>query len=225
MTAPDGTQSGADPSVSGAGGSTGTGSAGDGTQSGAGTAGDGTATTGTDTNAQSGGKVYTEDEVQALRARMQAADQRAAQNEAALKQIRDKDLPAVEKMTRDLAEAQTKLKESDAAMAQLRVENAFLTDNTHTWRNPATALKLLDRSKVTVDSDGTVTGMKDALAALAKSDDYLLAPKAPAEGEGAGSGGTPPPLGTPPANSGTGTGGTSQAAMNKRFPALRTRIG
>lgn len=226
MTDPNGAQSGTDPNAqSGGSGSTGTGAAGDGTQSGAGT-GTGTTGTGTAETGQSANvRTYTEEEVNQLRARMQAADQRAAANEAQLKQIRDKDLPAIEKMTRDLAERDTQLKDANTALSNLRVENAFLTDNTHKWRNSATAMKLLDRSKVTVDSDGTVAGMKDALAALAKSDAYLLEPTVEGDGTGDGKGSVTPPLGTPPANGGTGAGGTTQAAMNKRFPALRTRIG
>lgn len=221
MTLPTGPQSGVDPAASGGDGSTGTGTTGDGTQSGAGT---GTGTT-EPAAGQSATRTYTEEEVTALRERMRAADQRAAANEAQLKQLRDKDLPAVEKMAKDLAEAQAAAAETAAALNAMRIENAFLTDNTHKWRNPASAMKLLDRSKITVDADGTVSGMKDALAALAKSDEYLLEPAPAGEGDGAGKGTPTPPLGTPPANGGTGTGANTASAMQKRFPALRSRVG
>lgn len=222
MTNPEGGQSATDPTGQSAGGSTGTGTAGDPGQSAGGTG------TGTDPNAAAGAgqsaDLVQRAEYEALRARLAAADKRAADNEAALKQIRDKDMPAIEKMTRDLAERDAQLAQQTTELNAKRIENAFLTDNTHKWRNPATAMRLLDQSKILVDSDGTVSGMKDALAALAKSDEYLLAP---VEGDGGGDGKPPatPPLGTPPANGGTGTGASSASAMQKRFPALRTRIG
>lgn len=209
---------GTDPSVQ----SGGTGSAtGDGTTS------TGVSDSGTDSanaaasSAQSA--TYTQAEYDALRIRMQEADRRSSAFEAEMKAIRDKDLPAMEKLTRDLTEAQAQVVKMEADTQNMRVENAFLTDNTHAWQNPATALKLLDRSKITIDSEGNVAGLKDALAALAKSDAYLLKPAA-------ADGGAPPagkaPLGTPPANGGVGGGTTPSAdALGKRFPALRTRLG
>jgi len=222
MTDPLGGAGGADPNAqSGVNGDQGTangGAAGEGAQGGAGqtgTAGDGSAS----------GQVFTQAEYDAVKARMVAADKRASDNEAALKQLRDKDLPEMQKLQRDVAEQAKLLEQATQATAGLRIENAFLTDNTHKWRNPGTALKLLDRSKVMVDSDGTVTGMKDALSALAKSDPYLL--EDTAAGDGAATGGAAkPPLGTPPANAGLGGGSKPSAdAMAARFPAMRTRLG
>lgn len=224
MTDPLGGAGGTDPNAqSGGDGNQGTG---DGTQAGAQSGAPGTGD-GTQGSGQSA--TFTQAEYDALKARMQAADQRASKAEADAKLIRDKDLPEMQKMTRDLAEATETIKTVTAANADLRIANAFLTDSTQKWRNPGTALKLLDRSKITVDSDGTVTGMKDALSALAKSDPYLLEDT---QGGDGGSGGTgqgqqgTPPVGTPPANGGLG-GGTKPTAdaMKSRFPALRTRLG
>jgi Phage minor structural protein GP20 len=162
-----------------------------------------------------------------LKAQLQAADKRFSDTDAALKQLRDKDMPELQKLQRDLTETQQMMSAMKAANEQLRVENAFLTDNTHDWHSPAAALQLLDRSKVLVDADGNVTGMKDALKALAQANPFLLKPK-PAEGDGEGTGtGTPPPPGTAPANGGIGQQAATtpdKEAMAKRFPALRQRM-
>lgn len=214
MTAPDpNAQSGdgTDPQsgqAGGEGGSTGTGAqSGDSGQSGS--------TTGTGT------ETVTKAEFDALRARMQAADQRASKAEGDLKQLRDKDLPEMEKVKKDLAEAAEERDKLRATNRDLQISNAFLTDNTYEWRNPATALKLLDRSKLDFDGEGNVTGMKNALEALAKSDDYLLKPKADGGGDGDGKQTGPP--GTAAGNGAPGNTGSGKGKLEGRFSALRGR--
>lgn len=159
-----------------------------------------------------------------LRAQLAAADKKRQEAESALAQIRDKDMPALQKAERDLQTATAALAERDATISAQRVEIAFLTDNTRDWHNPGAALQLLDRSKITVGQDGTVTGMKDALTALATAHPYLLKPAA--ADAGGGTGGTPPAPGTAPANGGIapqqGTKPTVDQ-LGKRFPALRQR--
>lgn len=59
--------------------------------------------------------------------------------------------------------------------AQLQIKIAALGDTTYKWKNPATALKLMDTSNVEVDAKGQVTGLKAALDKLASTDAYLLA--------------------------------------------------
>lgn len=219
MAQPDGAQSGTDPNA----------------QSGGTGNGDGTGATGASGTPEAGatgtpaadatasGQTFSAQEYEALKARMVAADKRAAEKEAELKQLVDKDLPEMDKLRRDFEAEKTRADQATAELASMRVEIAFLKDNTHQWQNPATALKLLDRSKITVDpATGEISGMKQALEALTKSDAYLLKPK-PAEGEGDGgtSGGT---LGTPPANGGaTSSNNPSKEAMQKRFSAMRSR--
>ncbi len=61
-----------------------------------------------------------------------------------------------------------------AAIKELRLNNAFLSDNTYDWADPADALKLADLSGVEIDKDGTVTGMKEALDKLAKDKPHLV---------------------------------------------------
>lgn len=154
-----------------------------------------------------------------LRAQLQAADQNRAKAESDLKQLRDKDLPEMDKLRRDNQELAAKAEAASKALEATRLENAFLThaDDKIKWRNPATALKLLDRSKITIDSDGNVVGMKDAIEALAKSDPYLLEDKTPAEPQ------EPPVGGTLPGNNGGSGTKPDKNKMAARFPAMRTR--
>jgi len=182
----------------------------------------------TGTTATDGGQsTVSRAEFDQLRAQLAAADKKRADAEAAHAQLRDKDMPALQKAERDLQVATATLAERDAVITQQRVEIAFLTDNTREWHNPGAALQLLDRSKITVDADGKVMGMKDALTALATAHPYLLKP-APAGDANGGTGQQAPPAGpgTAPANGGiapqSGTKPTV-ADLGKRFPALRQR--
>lgn len=216
MAQPDGA-SGTDPNAPQSGGTgTGDGTGATGAQSGTPEAGAGS----TPEGAAASGQTVSQAEYEALKARMVAADQRAAAEAAKYKQLVEKDLPELDKLKGELQETQTREKAATEALSSLQIENAFLKDNTFTWQNPATALKLLDRSKITVDqTSGEISGMKQALEALSKSDAYLLKPAAAPEG-----GDNTPPLGTPPANGGAGaTNGNTKAQQVKRFPAMRDR--
>lgn len=151
--------------------------------------------------------------------RARAADQRAAAAETALAQLRDKDLPEHEKLKRDYTETLAALEAAREQNRTLAVGNAFSQDNTYDWHNPSAALGMIDRTKVEVAADGTVTGMKLAIKALAEANPWMLRPK---------SDGSPaaPAVGVPPIN-GTGAGktGTNTSEQAKRFPGLRTRLG
>jgi chromosome segregation ATPase len=205
----DGTQSGAD-----------------GTQSGTGeTTTDSGTTTATDTSTQSGADTTNTNteadrakaEAESFRERMRAADQRAAKFEQELKQLRDKDLPEAEKLKRDYAETQKQVETLQETNTKLALHVAFLSDNTYTWHNPDRALKLVDLSQVEVGTDGKVSGLKDALKALATSDPYLIKQEAKEE--------TTPPGSTAPGNNGSnGTGKPKATAMTSRFPVMRTRV-
>lgn len=213
MTTPDGGQSATTGTPSGAEGTPG---------AGAGT----TEPTGQSTGTQTTGTPAVEPEAtvarkdfEAVTNQLRAADQKRAAAEAALQQLRDKDLPAMEKLTRDNGELAKQVETLTKTLETTRLENAFLThaDDKIVWQNPTTALKLLDRSKITIDSDGNVLGMADAIAALAKSDAYLLKPKdAPEQQE-------PPVGGTLPGTNGKTTVTPDKNKMAARFPALRTR--
>lgn len=204
----EGTQSGADGSQSGTGESTTDGATSTtdaGTQS-------GTQTTQTNTEAE-----QARAEAESLRERMKAADRRAADFEAKLKQLTDKDLPEAQKLQRDYQAAQdqnVKLQETNRSLA---LQVAFLSDNTYSWHNPERALKLVDLDQLEIGEDGKVSGLKDALKALATSDPYLVKQAATEQEK------TTPP-GTAPGNNGTSGGGKPKVAqMTSRFPVMRTR--
>lgn len=117
-----------------------------------------------------------------------------------IKASRDKALKEKAKAKADLAAAQkelAKLKKdgdtrSDAERAadsektvtglqdtirDLRIQNAFLSDNTHAWHDPKVALQLVNLDEVEIDEDGTVTGLKEALDEVAKNNKFLVKPK------------------------------------------------
>jgi len=197
----------------------------EGTQSGA---GETTGTTGTtesgtsDAGTQSGAAAPTEaerlaQELAQQRTRTNAADQRAAKIEAELKQLRDKDLPEAEKLQRDFQEAQKQVEQLQTANKDLALKVAFLKDNTHTWHDPESALKLADLAQVEIQADGTVNGLKDALKALATSHPYLVKQGTEAVKQ--------EPGGTAPGNNGTAGGRTASAkSMASRIPALNSRV-
>lgn len=157
------------------------------------------------------------EEFDAVRNRMTAADQRASKAEQELQKLRDKDLPEAEKLKRDYETSQKQVTELQATNQKLALEVAFLKDNTYTWHNPQSALKLVDMSQVTINEDGSVSGLKDALKALATSNDYLVKKEAAA-------------VETPPAGTATGNNGGSSSTkpstkgMAARLPALATRV-
>ena len=214
-------------------------SAATGTGQSAGTGDQGTSTA-TDTSGQSaatgttattppadGQSAVSREEFDRLRAQLAAADKARAEAQAAHAQLRDKDMPEMQKLQRDFQEAAAKVEALTTANQSLRVENAFImtAPGEYDWYNPSAALQLLDRSKITVDADGNVQGMKDALKALALAHPYLLKPKA---SDDQGSQGNPPPPGTSPATGGIARPAGTQpdvAAMTSRFPALKQRLG
>lgn len=221
MTDPLGAQSGAGGEGQSAGATDqGTGNAANaGAQSGAGATG----TTPTD----AGQSTVAREDYERLRTQLAAADQKRQQAEAAHAQLRDRDVPALQKAERDLVAATAAVSERDATIASMRVELAFFTDNTKDWHNSSLAIQSLDRSRITVDSEGKVLGMKDALEALAKAHPYLLKPAPAADGQG-GTGTPPAPLapGTAPANGGIAPPAGAKpttAELGRRFPALRQR--
>jgi phosphoenolpyruvate synthase/pyruvate phosphate dikinase len=205
---------------------------GDGTQSGAGETQSGTAdettttaTTGTGEGTQSGtATVDTADlerraaEAESLRERMKAADKRAADFEAKLRQLTEKDMPEAEKMKRDFETAQQQVTQLQETNRSLALKVAFLSDNTYSWHNPERALKLVDLDQLEIDADGKVSGLNDALKALATSDPYLVKQDVKTEDNK-----TPP--GTAPGNNGSnGSGQKPAKQLESRFPVLRTRV-
>lgn len=165
-------------------------------------------------------RVPTQAEYDAIKNQLRAADQRRDAAEKDAKALRDAQLSEEEKRKRDLAEAQAELAKRDEAVKQLKLENAFVTDNTYDWHDPKTALKVADLSGVTIDDAGKVTGLKEALKATAESNPWMVKPK---DGVTAPSGGAPAGSTGVGSSAGANASGVSRTDLEKKFPALRGR--
>lgn len=106
--------------------------------------------------------------------KFQSEKERADDLAAKLKEIEEAGLEEGEKVKRQNEELTATVTTLTEANQLLRLENAFLTDNTYSWHNPKRALKLVDLSEVEIADDGTVKGLDNALKNLAKSDPYLI---------------------------------------------------
>lgn len=203
----EGTQSGADGTQSGAGDTT--------TDSTKPTTGTGTQSSAQDTKPDTADLERRASEADSLRERMKAADQRASKFEEELKKLRDKDLPEAEKLKRDFEDTQKQVTTLQETNNKLALQVAFLSDNTYAWHNPERALKLVDLSQVEIDGNGKVSGLKDALKALATSDAYLIKQEVKEEVK---------PPGTSPGNNGSSNASKPDTkSMAQRFPVMRTR--
>lgn len=118
-------------------------------------------------------------DLEAIEKRMKAADRRAEAAEKALKEKTDAEKGELQKAQDDLKEVQTALEETQKVIMSLRLENAFLTANKHTWHEPETALNLAQSAGYLddiVDEDGKVDkpALSKALDRLAKDKQYLV---------------------------------------------------
>lgn len=155
-----------------------------------------------------------------LKARLQAADQNREKAQQELRQLKDKDLPELDKLKRELEEKTAAVEALTTKVREQAIDSAFFNANKHTWHDPRAARKLLDMSGVDVAEDGTVSGMEAAVAALAKANPWMLKTDTAGAGAGSASG-----AGAPPMNGRTGTtnNGENTKALEQRFPALRSR--
>jgi hypothetical protein len=96
--------------------------------------------------------------------------------QARLKEIDDADKSETERLNSKIIEQEKRIAELVGVNKELSIKNAFLADKKHAWRNPDSALKLLDLGEVDIDEDGKITGLDKAIKKLADSDSYLLEP-------------------------------------------------
>jgi hypothetical protein len=117
--------------------------------------------------------------------RMKAADRRAAAEQKAKEELAAKiaeaekaTLTDIEKAKRDAEEALKAREETAIALRSERLRNAFLAaEGNIQWQDPSDAYAILLRDfmeGVEIAEDGKVTGMKEAVAALAKKKSYLV---------------------------------------------------
>jgi len=156
----------------------------------------------------------------ALMERMRAADKNRTAAETRLRELEDKEKGELEIAQRDLEEHKGKVTQLQSENRELRIQNAFLASNTYKWHDPEAALALADLSNVVIGEDGKVTGLKEALEALAKSKPFLLA-----EEDGGDDKKLPTdPTGGPKDGKKPKNEGPSNEDLARRFPALAGRL-
>lgn len=98
---------------------------------------------------------------------------------AELEQIKQKDMSELQKAQTAAAKAEKANEELQSRVEGMQVELAFLKipRDKHDWHDPGAALTLLmaeHRDSLSLEDDGTVTGLDEAVKALAKKHKYLL---------------------------------------------------
>lgn len=142
------------------------------------------------------------EEFEALRKQLSAADKNKSAAEKKLKEIEDSKKDELTKATERVTELEKAHEDDARELAQLRLQNAFLSANTGiTWHDPGDALALAERKgylSEVVKEDGTVdTGKLTAkLKEMAKASPHLV--KSGKEEDAGASGGE---------NKGSATGG------------------
>lgn len=140
------------------------------------------------------------------------------------KQVEDADKTEVEQLKGQVADVTKERDGLATELTQHKLELAFYKCGAAAQlRDPSDALKFLDLKEIKVDEDGEVPteDMKKAVDTLIKSKPYLARTDDDDSGEGEGSGEGQP--------SGRQTNGrktkkdADQAALEKKFPALRGR--
>lgn len=116
---------------------------------------------------------------EALRRRMKAADRARAAAEAELQKIRDKDKTELERAQTALTDLEKNVENLQGEVSTLRLQNAFLTSNSHKWHDGDTALALAEKKgylEDVVDDEGVVDkkALGKALDRLAKEHKYLV---------------------------------------------------
>lgn len=154
--------------------------------------------------------------------RMKAADKRASELEAEKKKDEDAKKDELQKAQDKVTELEQSVEDAQKTIKSLRLENAFLTANKHTWHNPDVAMKLAqDQGYIEdiIDEDGKVdkTALSKALDRLAKEHEYLVKkPEKQDDDEPDGPSGEP-------AGGRSGNGKDTAAnnqKMRSRFPVL-----
>lgn len=169
-----------------------------------------------DKKTEASAQVVTREEYDAVMRRMQAADKRASDEAAARKQLEDKGKDELTRSQERVKELEQSVQQSEAQLQKLRLQNAFLSDVSHSWHDPSDVLRfVMDDDLVTIDDNGNVQGMKAALDKLAKGKPYLVKPKDESAAGAAGKSG---------ADMNSGSGGNKEpdtAALRNKYPALR----
>lgn len=184
-----------------------------------------TADTGAQTTGNADGKATTDagdntapttvtiEEFNQLKARMVAADRRAAALEKEKADKAKADMTEVERLKADAEEAKAAREQDKAALVDAKVQNAFLANTSSVWADPEDAYLVLRThfmDGVEVDDKGKVSGMDAAIKAMAKKKPHLVKSEASSEATGSGHNGR---------RKGEETD-ADKTSRNSRFPAM-----
>lgn len=179
--------------------------------------------------------VYTEGDMEKIRRRMRAADQRAARLEQENRQLKVGAKPKADEApdkapAADTSEADDKAAKAEARARSLAVQNAFLKANTVNWVDSDDALKFINLDEIDVDDDGTVDRkqLARALKVLAKRKPHLVKPEVQSDADDDGEDGDEAQSGrrTAPAMNGKRKGAKktpTRQDLAKTFPVLNRR--
>lgn len=164
--------------------------------------------------------------LEAAKKRMKAADQRATAAEAELQKIRDKDKTDLERAQSESKDLQDKVDTLSGELTTLRLQNAFLTANSHKWHDADSALALAEKKGMltdVVDDDGVVDkkALGKALDRLAKEHKYLVNSGKDDKDDDEPDGPSGEPAGRRSDNSKDDKAKSAQ--LRKRFPVLNNR--
>lgn len=118
-----------------------------------------------------------EAEISRVKKHRSEADKKKSAAEKELQELKNKDLPDVERLKKELEEARQEGTASRSALNALALTNSFLVASQKqsvNWHDPEVAQAALDREGVEVDKDGKVTGMAEAVKKLAKAKPFLV---------------------------------------------------
>lgn len=183
-----------------------------------GSSGDGEGGSGSADDVKDPDKKRLSDEAAKHRVAAKTEKDRADALAAKLKQFEDKDKTEFEKVQRDLEETKAELAKHREITKNQAVDLAFFKGGAAAlFKNPATALKLLDVSDIAPDDEGNVdtAEIKKRADALLKAEPYLAkGDDSAGDDEGSPSGGT---------NNGKrgNKGELDKEKLAKKFPALR----
>jgi len=150
-----------------------------------------------------------------------ALKQQNEELQAKLKKFEDADKGELEKLQGDHATVTAERDKLAEENQQLLIQNAFLMDNKHKWENPKAALRLADLSEVEIDDEGNVTGLREALDKLAKSDAYLLKKSSDDDDDDDDDKGKGGPVGQPVGGRQKQKGNPDREKLLSKYPALR----
>ena len=148
-------------------------------------------------------------EYERIKDRLKAADRAKSEAEKRAKALEDKDKDELTKAQDHGKELEQSVQSLTSEVSKLRLENAFLRNSDFTWHDPSDVLRFVrDDDSVTIDEDGKVTGMTEALKELAKKKPYLVKTDKDAFKGQTGD----------PSNGGKGKGGKfDEAALRKKY--------